>query len=472
MSTDSQTRETFTNASKALSSKAYRDAINNIKEELGLENYPQAQIEAMLIEATKEFFLKDGDNADARLDIDTVLVDFGLLKGYDNRNRSNSGMDEATEKEMVTERRANFLENSVYITKRKIKSCQTYRDLKNKEKRKKSVNALGDSTRLRIIKVAKHIYSKKHCIEQYINEITKDYDFSNPEYLEEKWLPALSSVRPEPSKEGCVSDCLNSIRLSSEPYDDIAKDLYKALCDEDELPYDKWVETWLIKCIQEKFQDTIDKDIMLASFALAPDYALDSEDGLKGRMNEYLLKSIYYDTHPCESRKPIGYILGMGKDEERQIKAKLEEREKKLFSELVEYIKNIENCHEHIKKLENYGTGKHHSYSPTPQKILFSRENIESSQKIQKERKEIVIFVVTGILVFLFCVFSLQIYEPMHEEQVRKEAVFSYIWEKDESSQTESWITRSINDNDDSSGVEPVYAKNSQFSNGNFSEDT
>lgn len=471
MSTDSQTRETFTNALKALSSKAYRDAINNIKEELGLENYPQAQIEAMLIEATKEFFLKDGDNADARLDIDTVLVDFGLLKGYDNRNRSNSGMDEATEKEMVTERRANFLENSVYITKRKIKSCQTYRDLKNKEKRNRSANALGDSTRLRIGKVAKHIYSEKHCIEQYINEITKDYDFSNPEYLEEKRLPELYSVRQEPIEERSVSDCLNAIQLSSESYDDVAKDLYYALCGQAAPPYDKWVETWLIKCIQEKFRNTIDRDIMLTSFALAPQYELDSGVRLKNRIKHYLCKSIYVDTHPSKSRLPFYDIID--KNEEEQVKAELEIRIQKLTNELIEYImKEIPDRMEHIKDLKKYGKPTIGGFDPKLPDLIFSKENIEQSQKIQKARKKIMTFVVTGILGFLFCVFSLQIYELMHEEQVRKEAVFSYTWEKDESSQTESWITQSTPDNNDSFYAEPDYVKELEFFNDNVSENT
>ena len=88
MARELKTLKSLTCAIRDIRSKEYIDSILKVQQELGLENYPQAKIEIMLIEATKECFLKDGDNEENRLKVDAVLVDFGLLKGYDNRNKS------------------------------------------------------------------------------------------------------------------------------------------------------------------------------------------------------------------------------------------------------------------------------------------------------------------------------------------------------------------------------------------------
>lgn len=186
------------------------------------------------------------------------------------------------------------------------------------------------------------------------------------------------------NRNNAVAYYIKSI-LKAEYHDEESEALYKALCGKDDPPDKEWVATWLTNCIHEKFKDTIDRDIMLVSFALLPGYELNGKDGLEDRLNKYLLESIYSDTHPCKSRKPIEYIIGRDPEETSQIKAKLEARRKRLVNEFIEHIEN-KDCSEHIENIKDYATSskKHHFYAPKLQDILFSKENIKLAQRREK----------------------------------------------------------------------------------------
>lgn len=169
-----------------------------------------------------------------------------------------------------------------------------------------------------------------------------------------------------------VANYVTKIRFS-EHHDDVAEGLYKALCGQGKSPYDKWVATWILKCIRKKFKKTIHDDIMLAAFALLPGYELDGKDGLEQRLSKYLEQSEYLEIYPCESyRKNI-----TGTEESIQVMAELKELEMKITNRLIQYIESIpeKDRRGHIENLADYGTyrPKTNSYEITKQHLHFRK---------------------------------------------------------------------------------------------------
>lgn len=411
MARELKTLKSLTCAIRDIRSKEYIDSILKVQQELGLENYPQAKIEIMLIEATKECFLKDGDNEENRLKVDAVLVDFGLLKGYDNRNRHNKDTEAKYTRTSITKRREKFLKESTCIKKWKINQCKAYRDLYNKNNLEKGVSSLASSTCSKIDEVAKHIHAKRRDIKSYIEKVVKGYNLLNLEYLEETMLPELSSKRQDPVLgDMSVADCINSIRFS-EHHDDVAKDLYSALCNEEASSNHGWVKSWLIECIQEKFRKTMDRDILFASFALLEDYELEGQNGLKRRLNQYLSRSIYVPTHPSISRRTYDSIIEQ--PERNQIMEGLQKKEQELVDELVVFVNTSPKPKEYMR---DFAQSKKHD---TKRQVLFFSNGYAEAIEYFRKLLPVMSLCVIGILfsTFLSMRFS-SLYIQTNNEQL------------------------------------------------------
>ena len=136
-----------------------------------------------------------------------------------------------------------------------------------------------------------------------------------------------------------VSYYIKQIRKSN-AHDDVSTDLYWALECKGDPPYSKWVATWILKCIRECFENKIEADILLASFALLPEYYLVGRT-VKNRLWQYIYDSNYLTIYPSESGCRIEDIHD--EKEIRNIEQKIEKKERKCVEELIVYIKNIIN---------------------------------------------------------------------------------------------------------------------------------
>ena len=448
-----------------------KDSAIEILDILGYKDYisvPLYQFDAFLVKTATELYENN-----YRFDI--LLMAFGLLDGYDYNNGIPIGV-----------RREKYLIESNHIQNNLREKIKSYTDVDKKTQEQLKNNLRKGVEETSIKDLAYFLYEKfltgNEDIEKYLNTlneyIEKVVDNKNhvsyrvklqiPLYKRntERSRDYIEELDPKELKINPVSYYIKSI-LEAEYHDEESEALYKALGGEDAPPDKEWVATWLTNCIHEKFKDTIDRDIMLVSFALLPGYELQGKDGLKNRLNQYLLKSIYYDTHPCKSRKPIEHIIGIKteKEEEKRIRDKLEARRKRLVDEFIEHIEN-KDCSEHIKNIKGYATSskRNHSYVPKSQDILFSKKNIECAQEIKskfsqeilKTAKEILTASIAAFCCIFFSTYFLQKYETLSEKQLRKEGVYSTNWEKAERNQENLWTERASKDNNEVSYGEPI----------------
>lgn len=149
-----------------------------------------------MIHATREQF---GESLDA----DMVLMALGLLKGFDNhRNRS----ENRSGKTLVTERRKMFLKMSSYVAdrhnhnnERRVRYYKSYEELEaaGENAIKAVVSALGSDDGDDIDEVAKHLYSKKSIIDEYLNEAKKYLIYDKNKKIIDTKLQDLKCIRQE-----------------------------------------------------------------------------------------------------------------------------------------------------------------------------------------------------------------------------------------------------------------------------------
>lgn len=170
-----------------------------------------------------------------------------------------------------------------------------------------------------------------------------------------------------------VSYYIKEIRKSN-AHDDVSTELYWALECKGDPPYSKWVATWILKCIRECFENKVEADILLASFALLPGYYLAGHT-LKDRLWQYIDNSDYLTIYPSESGCRIEDIHD--KKEINRIEEKIQKKERACVEELIVYIKDIINPATHIEELNEYGhkemlSNKKIAFKPDPEHIKLS----------------------------------------------------------------------------------------------------
>lgn len=443
----------FMDLIKTFNIGSYFDPLNKIQERLEFENSSQAEVEALLINAIVNFY----DNDKNRFKTDIVLMALGLLKGFDNRPRTND-IEFSVGKSLYAKRTKKFHERTDY-------------NLTGN-----GLSAIEKSVKRELEKLASEIYAKKKDNE-YLKESAKKYPSPRKDYIPEECLPDMfyyqwvenSSAQAPALSAGYY---IKKIRTSTH-HDDVAMDLYKALCGDGEPPSTKWVAAWIYKCINEKFKKTMDKDILLASFALLKDSKLEGENGLKCRMGQYLEYSLYIDTHPSESRNSsLGKLLASPK-ELNQLKEKLEKKESGLVEELIIYIETgISDYEEHIKNLQSYdnSTNENSSYNPDSTDLLFSKENIELSQKIHKAKKWLQSLSAAALFCMIIGICSLWLCEVSNEEKIRDEFSRSMAWGKGDIEQNEPVKERPNRDGDKPFSNKPYYAGESETINEHITE--
>lgn len=437
----SASNESLNNLMDNLKRGNYFETIPKIQEKLHLKNYPPAKIEALLINTTVDCFYKVEKD---KHKIDIVLVALGLLKGFDNRPRDTECDNVPTAKKLYTSRITKLMRCTTYIQKIGYNS---FKELEKTGETETKIDSLQAAVRRDTRKLALKIYNEKN-IDQYIKESVEKYPSPITEYIPEECLPDMFYY--EWLKKDTMCTTLSAgyyIKLirESQNHNDMAKELYMVLC-ESEPPQEEWIKSWLISHINKIFKDTIDRDIMLVSFTLLPGYELEGKGGLERRLNKYLWKNIYYDTHPYTSREPIEHILGMGTKEETEIKNELKTREKRLVNELIRHIETMD-CSEHIKDIKEVSSTKYQSHTSQTQDIFFSRKNIEIVQEMQKITKRVSIASIIILSCIFLGIYPLQIYKARYEEQLRKEGIYSAAWEKIEIDQDTLLTERTSKDN-------------------------
>lgn len=192
------------------SSSDYPRSITAVKKKMGLpDSTKEVEIEALLIHATREQF---GESLDA----DMVLMALGLLKGFDNhRNRS----ENRSGKTLVTERRKMFLKMSSYVAdrhnhnnERRVRYYKSYEELEaaGENAIKAVVSALGSDDGDDIDEVAKHLYSKKSIIDEYLNEAKKYLIYDKKGNIVDVKLQELKNIRQEPT-DNMLQGTLNEL---------------------------------------------------------------------------------------------------------------------------------------------------------------------------------------------------------------------------------------------------------------------
>ena len=187
----------------------------------------------------------------------------------------------------------------------------------------------------------------------------------------------------ETNPESRISKLIMGIRLSDD-HDNVGSDLYYELCNgSGNPPYHKWVATWILKCIREKFQTSTKADILLASFALFPGYSLKNTT-IQDRLQKYL--------HENESRysKRLKKLLDNDTSDlyatEKDIINALIRMENLCVNELIEYILTIPSLPKHTEDLGEYGNltvlsdGKI-IYKPKLEKLGCLEQTAPESQK-------------------------------------------------------------------------------------------
>lgn len=191
---------------------------------------------------------------------------------------------------------------------------------------------------------------------------------------------AENDDRSNPESE--VSKLIKQIRKSAD-YDEVSIELYSKMCVcYTDPPYDKWVATWILKCIDEVFGRSIEADIVRASFALLPGYVL-LETTIQQRLERYLDESSYLLRYPSPSKRTLDEIKAdpNGQAELKKIKRKLTRKDSDCLNELIKYIENIDlpEIVKHLSDLENYGDlasvpGDKKGYEPKLEGLYYPKK--------------------------------------------------------------------------------------------------
>lgn len=344
-----------------LRSGDYYSLIEEIQRELMTEKTKQklkisntldnAYIEALIIYATRKQY------ADT-IKADVVLMALGLLKTMYHHNIQNT----KSKKEAIAQCRIEFLNKSTYVeedyesTKYHITS---YEDAERQGLTQVLVDALKAAEARYINKVADKLYAN---YVDYLSDILKNKKkfIMTLEGKATPLLPELKNRRENPNAPSpsdpppdipipqrdinAIKQYIKAIQTSSD-YDEYGDELYEALCGPGNPPYSKWVATWLIKCIRESFGESIDANILYASFALFKGYELGMMD-INARLNKYCRESNYLDNSSYFFEKLI---------KRSNLKKKLREYEQGLTNSLIEYIMGIPTPKEHIASLNGFG---------------------------------------------------------------------------------------------------------------------
>lgn len=240
------------------------------------------------------------------------------------------------------------------------------------------------------------ILKSKNVNEQVIIQTVDNEKYSEPKTFNVDKPDLVDLVKADADKSG--------VFFPPEPEDEIAKyirktqtasyhdefshEIYAALCHEGESPYSEWVATWLLKCIRECFENRIETDILLASFALPPGYHLVGYT-VKERLRQYIHNSDCLTICP---NKPDSYT---GDIENENIicnlEPQIEKMERKCVEELITYIKNIINPTKHIEELNDYGFKENLSnnkiaFKPNPKwlKLNYSERKNDKNSNYSK----------------------------------------------------------------------------------------
>lgn len=180
------------------SASDYHDSIDDVKKKLKLpDSVTDYEIEALLIHTVREKF---GESLDA----DMVLMALGLLKEFDNpRNH----LEDRSGKELITERRKMFIEESSYVAdrhnhnnKRRKRHYESWEELKvaGKDAIDAVVSALGSEEATNIKEVAKKIHGKRRMINEYLDEAKKYLIYDEEDNIVDVKLQELKNIRQEP----------------------------------------------------------------------------------------------------------------------------------------------------------------------------------------------------------------------------------------------------------------------------------
>lgn len=191
-----------------------------------------------------------------------------------------------------------------------------------------------------------------------------------------------------------LDECIKEIRRL-EHHDERNKQLYAALGHHDDPPYNKWVATWLIKCIRKGFKESYKADILLASFALLEGYTL--QDTIEERLYRYVDESTYLERYPIKDTKQCS---DSGKSQKDIIITKITRNERNYLRELITFIEDNVNTKCSVTHLERYGEehknkkGVVIAYSPKLQQISHprcSRQNpkTEAGEPVDKSEMTI-----------------------------------------------------------------------------------
>lgn len=361
-----------------LRSGDYYGEIEGIKKDLGLDGYSHAEIEALLIYEIEKFEFNNSIKADA------ALMEIGLLRGFSISEEIRGSAIAASTKTDVTKRREDFLLASDYVEHYHPKKCYSHKDLEDNARLKEAAKTLGTTDRANLISVAEKIESMSvEKIKEHIALSIKERPSPEKRYIPEELLPELQHPRkdhsielkkPKKPKPGTVDSYLQTIQVSDK-YDDVSEGLYYKLCrPKADPPYDEWVATWLIKCINEKFSETLDADILHVSFALLPEYEL-AGTSVEERLEQYLNNSIYPALASHGKYRDIDDI----EDDEQieEIKEELRKSERQRLHELVRYVNQLGEPVEHINNLDKYGELKEYDgkkiYKPYALKLYNNK---------------------------------------------------------------------------------------------------
>lgn len=323
---------------------------------------------------------------------DIILMAFGLLDGYDYKKTS------------IGTRREKYLIESDYLKTNSREKVKSYIDANEEDKERLKDNLRNGPEKTNIEALADFLINKKeeeieeymNNIDGYIDKICNDknsvlYSVKLPvpfyKQSQENTVPDspnrpdIKNIRTDP-----VNYYIESIRFS-EHHDDVAEKLYEALCGQGEPPYNKWVATWILKCIREGFDHTLDAEIMLASFALLDECDLKLD--YKRRLVYFLNNSNYYETRYGAYSHRLGKsiifrrsFITLLPSEVTEVLKKLMEDERALIDELVVYIKDIEDPQRDIKELNGYGKlVEDNSYEPYMQEMLYRIDHIAIAKK-------------------------------------------------------------------------------------------
>lgn len=323
-----------------------------VKQKLELSNMlDNAYIEALFIYATRKQY-------EETIKADVVLMALGLLKTMYHHDICNT----KSKKEAITQCRVEFLKKSTYVEedyKSTKYSIESYEDAEKQGITKVLIDALKAAEERYINKVTDKLYAN---YVDYLSDILNNRE-KFIETLNGKTVPLLPELKnrrknvpnvpgssdlspdnPIPQRDiNAIGYYIKAIQTSTD-YDEHGDKLYEALCGQGKSPYSEWVATWLIKCIRERFGESMDAYILYASFALFEEYELGMTD-INMRLSKYYNDGGYSD----KSHSFVEFI------NRKNQKKKLKEYEQALTNNLIKYIVEIPTPQDHIVSLNGFG---------------------------------------------------------------------------------------------------------------------